>query len=588
MHRLILLLGLSWMLISSCTEQTVKSEDALVEGRALSASDYLSVRILPEKAELAAGRRLPFSIVGILPYGNNSDLTEQGVFSSSDPEIVEFAKDSPGTVIAMKAGKTTVTFTFGTLEASTEVTVSERIMDQLHLSPDSMEIAIDKINNVYEERRITLKANGIFSDASSQELGSEVTWTLSSEASIKPVAGLPGVYATKAPGTTQVTASVGDKVQTRTIDIIQGKTSLKSLSMNPVPFLFPLQTARSIEVTATYTDGTTAIVTDIADYSLNPSALAVLQTDANGALQIASQVAGNGTLTVSYKELSSDFLLAAVDPEASVLRLVSGKNFTMAKGEVESFQVWLDSSDGSTENITTRATWKVGNASTLGAVTGVKGRYTASRAGSTTVSATLGSLTVSHPVTIGYPGVASIAITSASSGTLGLYQIRDYVATATYTDATTRVVTDEVAWSFVTGSATGTFDATVKGRFQGTASGTGTVKATLNSVMGTANVVVGGVIPVSLSLQASWTTLSLATGAKQLSSFVVYSDGSTQNMTSSAEWNYEIVGSGLNFAGYVNNSSGSKGICVPLATGFYKVTATYGGFRGEKSIQVTP
>jgi hypothetical protein len=381
---------------------------------------------------------------------------------------------------------------------------------------------------------------------------------------------------------------MGDKVQTRTLDVIQGTTVLKDLSISLAPLIFPLQTARSFEVTARYSDGTTALVTEAADYTLTPGSFGTLESDGNGAMQIVSQTTGSGVLTVQYKNISQASSVVAVDAESSLLRLISGRNFNLAKGEVESFQVWLDTSDGSQENATTRATWRVGNTSILTAVPGTKGRYTAARAGTTTVSATVGSLTVTQTVTISAATVSNIAITAASQGTLGLYQTRDYVATATYSDGTSQAVTADVVWSFIPGTGAGQFDASVKSRFQGTGVGSGVIKATLGSVTSQVDLVIGPVVPVALNLQSSWTTLSVTGGSKNLTALVVYSDGSTLDVTSSTEWNYQIVGTGLNFAGYVSNAIGSKGVCVPLATGFFKATASYQGLNGEKSIQVLP
>jgi hypothetical protein len=586
--KCLLSVGMLCGILLSCTDQTVKSEDMLVEGRALTAADYLSVRILPDKAEVPAGRRLPLTVLGILPYDRDAELTELGTFESSQPEVFDFSQDEPGIGRALQTGTATLTFTYEQLTATAEITVGERVLEQLHLAPESLEVAIEKIGSSYEERRITMLATGIHSDGSSLDVTDQVQWTLSSEESLVMLNGHPGVLVTKAPGRTQVTATLGDKVLTRTIDVIQGRTALKQFSVSPTPLIFPLQTARDIAVTAHYTDGTTVPITEEASYSLEPANLATLVPNGNGKLTITSQATGNGTLTVTYRDVSQDFDLAAVDAEASLLHLVSTRNFSLAKGEVESFEVWLDSSDGTQENVTTRATWSVSNTSVLTAVSGTRGRYNAVRAGTSTISARLGSLTVTKTVQVSPAVVSSLTLTATSSGTLGLYQTRDYVATATYTDATVQVVTNDVTWTFLADTGAGSFDASVKSRFQGTGTGTGTIRATLGTVFAETNLVIGSVVPVALNLQSAWSTLSLAGGSKNLIAYVVYSDGSSVDVTADTEWNYQIVGSGLSFAGYVSNANGSKGVCVPLATGFFKATASYQGLNGEKSIQVVP
>jgi hypothetical protein len=586
--KLILLVGIIAWFGTACTEQAVQSEDALIAGRDLTASDYLSARLLPDQAEVAAGRRLPLTVIGILPYGRDAELTDKGSFESSNSEVFDISDESAGLGLALKPGTATVTFTYDELIATTQITVTERELDQLHLSPESLEVAIEKIADSYEERRITMLATGIYSDGSSEDLTSQVQWTLNSESSLVMDNVKPGVLLTRAPGKTQVTASIKDKVQTRNIDVVQGKTALKSLSINPTPLILPLQTAKDIVVTALYTDGTTVEVTADAAYEIEPPALATIQPNGPAGMQLISQSLGQGTLKIGYKDIVQNFTVAAVDAESSLLRLVSARNFTLAKGEVESFQVWLDSSDGSQENASTRASWSVGNSSILTAVSGSKGRYTAARVGTTTLSATVGSLTVTQTISVTAAAVSTLTLTASSSGTLGLYQTRDYAVNASYTDGTNKVVSNDVTWSFNPGTGFGEFDATVKSRFQGTASGTGTIKATLGSVSIEQELVIGAVVPVALNLQAAWSTVSKALGAKPLTALVVYSDGSTQDVTNLAEWNYQIVGTGLSFAGYVSNENGSKGSCVPLANGFFKALASYQGLNGEKTIQVVP
>ncbi len=590
MNRLIFESALAFSLIFGCTEKAaVKSEDALVEGRALAASDYLAMRVLPEKSEVAAGRRLPFRAIGILPYGRDADLTDRGQFESSDPEVFDFPKDqSHGTGIAMKAGKVTITFSFEDIEISTELTVKNRVLDQFKLSQDFVQIAIEKADNVFEERKIQLHATGIYSDGSSDDLNSVTTWTLADENSVKLISDQPGALLTKAPGKVLLTAKFEDKSQSVEIEIVQGSVELKGLSISPSPLLLPLQTAKELKVTALYSDGTTATVTDSAEFSVTPPNLAILLSNGASGLQIASQSLGLGTLSVSYKEITSEFQLAAVDAQASTLRLISGRNFSLDKGLVESFEVWLDSSDGSTENVTTRATWSVSSQSILSPVAGTKGRYTALRVGTASLTATLGGLTASRSVSVTAAVISSIAITSSCPTPLGLYQTCDYTATASYSDATSKVLTTEVVWSFIAGTGMGSFDSTLKSRFQGLATGTGTIRASSGTVVTPVAVTIGEVVPVNLSLQSSWTSLSLASGAQQLTALLSYSDGHSDDVTALASWNYQIVGAGLNFAGYVSDTAPTKGRCVPVAIGFYKATASYLGMQAEKSLQVTP
>ena len=56
---------------------------------------------------------------------------------------------------------------------------------------------------------------------------------------------------------------------------------------------------------------------------------------------------------------------------------------------------------------------------------------------------------------------------------------------------------------------------------------------------------------------------------------LLYTDGASVDKTGEVNWEYQVVGEGLSFAGYVLDSVGPEGFCVPLKKGYFQAIARY-------------
>src|ERR1019366_7491555 len=137
----------------------------------------------------------------------------------------------------------------------------------------------------------------------------------------------------------------------------------------------------------------------------------------------------------------------------------------------------------------------------------------------------------STAVTVGPAALVSIAV-SPNQVSLPVGGTEQLTATGTFTDGTTQDLTQTATW-ISSGPTTATVSLT--GSAVAKAVGTTTISATSGSVSGTANVVVTPAAVVALNIVPS--TLSLPLGSSgQLQATATMSDGSTQNMTTTATW----------------------------------------------------
>ena len=241
-------------------------------------------------------------------------------------------------------------------------------------------------------------------------------------------------------------------------------------------------------------------------------------------------------------------------------------------------------SDGSMKVVS--ANWL--SSSTSVATINTSGMATGVAAGTSTITATSGSVVGSTTLTVNPVALVSIAVTpgTASVAPNGTQQ---YTATGTYANGTTQNITSSVTWS-----ASPEASITSAGIATGIKPGaTATIMASLGSAApGTATLTITNplvsvaVTPATKSIAATFTQPFTATGT--------YADGSTSIITPTVTW-----ASSNTSVATVSNSPGTQGLATGVAPGNAMITATLGSITSPpatltvtnatlKSIAVTP
>ena len=268
-------------------------------------------------------------------------------------------------------------------------------------------------------------------------------------------------------------------------------------------------------------------------------------------------VSGNTKLTVTAPTLTS----IAVTPA----------NPSITKGATEQFTATGTYSDSSTANITSQVTWASGTTADATITSG--GLATGVAAGSSTITATSGSVSGNTKLTVTAPTLTSIAVTPANpSITKGATE--QFTATGTYSDSSTANITSQVTWASGT-----TADATITsgGLATGVAAGSSTITATLGSVSGNTKLTVTA--PTLTSIAVTPANPSITKGAtEQFTATGTYSDSSTANITSQVTW-----ASGTTADATIT----SGGLATGVAAGSSTITATLGSVSGNTKLTVS-
>ena len=159
---------------------------------------------------------------------------------------------------------------------------------------------------------------------------------------------------------------------------------------------------------------------------------------------------------------------------------------------------------------------------------------------------------------------------------------RQLTLVGTYSDGTTRFLTESASWSSSAASVASISNtAGSKGLLTANAYGTATLTATVNGLTDTTLVTVAQPAVTTITLTPASPTIANGT-AIQLQATATFADGSTQPATSLATW----IAADPAIA-TVGDTAATKGLVTAVAPGSTTVSASYNGVSGTASVTVT-
>ena len=321
-----------------------------------------------------------------------------------------------------------------------------------------------------------LTATGTFSSGATQVLSS-ILWS-SSSTSVSAVsndASDTGFVTTVAQGTATITATAAGISGSATVTV--PAPTLVFITINPQNVAMPLGTVQQFTATGTYSDGSTQDLTQTATWTSSSSATTV------SAGLVTAAALGTSTIQANFGSQSISATVTVGSP-ALVSLSVTPSTAIVALGLSQQYQVTGTYTDGSTQNLTSAATWSVvpqtsASANSAGLITGIA-------QGSITITASYGGFDGVSTLTVGPPNLVSISVSpGAASVAVGINQ--QFIATGMYADGSTQNLTSSVTWTSSSNTVS-TISAT--GLATSLANGTATISASSGSVTGSATLTV--------------------------------------------------------------------------------------------------
>jgi hypothetical protein len=253
---------------------------------------------------------------------------------------------------------------------------------------------------------------------------------------------------------------------------------------------------------------------------------------------------------------------------------------TIAAGGSQQFTATGTLSDGSLVNLTSQVTWSVAPTGLVQITTsGLASAPTTGPTGTVSITATSGNIT-SPPVTLTItPVLVSIAVTPATPS-IAAGATQQFIATGTYSNGSTQVLTAQVAWSLIPTGVVQISTAGLVSSAVSAPSGTITVTATQGTVTGFATLSLTGTQPSALrSITVTPANPTLAAGlTQQFIATGTLIDGTTSNVTSQVTWSATPA---------TVAQISTTGLATARSAGTATITAVQGTVSGSTQLTVS-
>ena len=350
-----------------------------------------------ETLTLPLGDTLRLNATGVYSDGSRSDITARVSWISSDPAVI--ATDNaaqPGLLSARALGQASVRASLEGIERSLELRVSEARLTALALEADSRQLPAGG--------QQVLRAIGIYSDDSKRDLSDAVIWstTDTSVLDIVPNGENAGLLRALAAGSAQAVARLGELESRLAIEVtaasLQGiEIELPAQSLNDESGLIP------VTATGVFSDGSRSDISQRVSWQSSSAQVEILR-DPQGVWITRPSGEQTITLTASLDGISASITLEP--PPVTLARvLIEPPLLNLAAGDQQQLRLLGVYTDGSRQDLTAEALWRVDQSSLAQVNTGgtAPGLLFALQAGNATLSASYQ----------GYSAAAALTVTQA-------------------------------------------------------------------------------------------------------------------------------------------------------------------------------
>jgi len=510
-----------------------------------------SIQVTPATPSIAAGATQQFTATGTYSDGSTKNLTSTANWLSSSVSVATIT--TSGLVTGLGGGTTTISASSGGITGTATLTVVA--LQSITVTPPTATVAPNGTQQY--------TATGNYSDGTTKDLTSSVSWSATAGATITAGGLAKGVTA----GATATIAAAAVHPQIVGFATLTVTNPLVSIAVTPNPVsVSPVapNNTQQFTATGTYADGSTQNITGSVTWSASVGA-----TITSGGL--ATAVTPNSTVTIMATQgnISGTAIMTVTNPLVSIA--VTPPAPQIAAGTAQQFVATGTYADNSTQVLTSTVTWASSNTAfaTISNTQGSQGLATGVAAGTVQITATSGSIVGTTTLKVTSSTLVSIAVTPVAP--VIVYQTQQqFTATGTFSDSSTQDITNTVTWF---SSDTAHISITPTGLATGVATiSTGVIiKASQNGVNGstTATVVPATITSIAITPNSSPTYTNLAVGtSRQYTATATLTNGSTANYTSLVSWNSD------NSAATVGLHSG---LVKGISAGNANITAAYNG-----------
>ncbi|WP_318442829.1 Ig-like domain-containing protein [Photobacterium leiognathi] len=502
---------------------------------AILTSMNISVKSLSSEvsdASIYSGGKLSFSAEGIYSDGTTSPLTNKVNWHSSAVDIALI--DDKGILTGVSIGTVDVKASYEGIESNTiNVRITDAILSSITISvksllPDASEASI------HSGGKLPFTAEGIYSDGSTSPLTNKVTWHSSAIdiAQIDDQGILTGVSI----GNVDVKASYegieSNIINVRITDAILTSMNISVKSLSPDASIYS-GGQLSFAAEGIYSDGSTSPLTNKVTW--HSSAVDIAQIDDKGILTGVNT--GTVEVKASYEGIESNIINVRITEAILSSITISVKSLSSDTSEASiysggqlSFAAEGIYSDGSTSPLTNKATWHssavdIAQIDDKGILTGLNTGTVEVKASYEGIESSIINVSITDAILLSLE--TTPAIISVPKGVPVTLKVN-----ATLSDSSIVDVTKWVDWSHSSVADSileSTFVEYEEGKYQVIASLQGIHSNVVDITVTEAEV-------VSILITPNTDITVYRNDPLQLTAIGKYTDGSEQNITTTAEW----------------------------------------------------
>lgn len=349
---------------------------------------------------------------------------------------------------------------------------------------------------------------------------------------------------------------------------------LTGLEITPASVTVPAGTQTELDVVGDFQDGTRMLLTTIVAWSSQDSQIASASSDISQPGVVQGVSFGFTRAVASLRSHSAECAVTVNDTPLQSIR-VEPVNSTISIGLTQQYQATAVFTDGREADVTSTVEWsssapEVGTIAPGGLLTGVS-------EGRAVVVAALGTVRGTTNLRVSDAALLSLAIQPQSSSPLGVTV--QFQATGTFSDGSTRDVTNQVRWE--SSNPDGLLVA-FGGLAQSFTVGTYTVTASLFGLNTSSQLTVTPATVVEIFVLAPPPGSAPAGREVQFTALGRFSDGTALEITQLVTWST----SDSNLA-TASNAPVPAGLVRGLLAGNVDVLATLNGVQGSAPFEVT-
>lgn len=326
-------LSLGSLAISASSGSISASTTANVQSSVLT-----SLAIDPANAKLAHLTSQQFHATGTYTDGSTQNLTGKVSWTSSNNPVATIA--SAGLLSTLTPGTTTITATLGSIATSTTLEVTNATIFSISVSPSRQTIAVGTA--------LAFSAVGRFSDNTAQTITRDSTW--SSDNPAVAAIGIGGTANAVGTGTANISATFNGV--SSSVPLYVTPATISSITVTPATAVLAPGTYLNFVATATLSDGSTQVITNVANWSSSESTVATV----NSGGRVTASSVGVATITAEFGSASADATVL-VSPSQLTSIQISPPTASIPQQTAVAFMATGTFADGSTQNLTSFALW---------------------------------------------------------------------------------------------------------------------------------------------------------------------------------------------------------------------------------------